>query len=502
MPVAASSQSPATTIVIVVGGVLLALMFGLVGGLFGFEAQALVLLLGVPAIALLVDQRLGLFLFIMLVPYNGAENIPREAQNIVFFGIALLFVARLLMNRAMSSSFQMPLPKEFILYALLFTATTVVGVTHLREITPAYLFRIGVDAYGLKEYVAGFYARQFTLLIMSAIIVWLLVAKRTRPDWIVNTALASGALFVVLMLGLIALRGFPLEELRSRNFFMVLGRQSNAVGGLLMILLPCSLYMWEMANGRLRRLVLMVVTLALVTGITLSASRGAILGMLAVFIIYAIEFRRVRTAFAGALVLSLAALLAPQSIQERMVQGLESRVMAVGPSAGFDDEVTSGRLYIWSRLAPEVLDSPVIGSGLGSSQWSQFARSGEYFATHPHSFYLELLMDTGIAGAVIVFLLYRYLWRSFRMLGRDQRLSSHIRGYFRGASVGLLGYVAYGVVNGHWYPSQDQVFFWVAAGLAIGMQAVLGPQPSEAVVQSRRTASARTGRLHLHGRYR
>ena len=322
------------------------------------------------------------------------------------------------------------------------------------------------------------------------------------PDWIVNTALASGALFVVLMLGLIALRGFPLEELRSRNFFMVLGRQSNAVGGLLMILLPCSLYMWEMANGRLRRLVLMVVTLALVTGITLSASRGAILGMLAVFIIYAIEFRRVRTAFAGALVLSLAALLAPQSIQERMFQGLESRVMAVGPSAGFDDEVTSGRLYIWSRLAPEVLDSPVIGSGLGSSQWSQFARSGEYFATHPHSFYLELLMDTGIAGAVIVFLLYRYLWRSFRMLGRDERLSSHIRGYFRGASVGLLGYVAYGIVNGHWYPSQDQVFFWVAAGLAIGMQAVLGPQPSEAVVQSRRTASPRTGRLHLHGRYR
>jgi O-antigen ligase len=318
---------------------------------------------------------------------------------------------------------------------------------------------------------------------MAGIIVWLLVAKRTSPDWIINTALASGTLFVVLMLGLIALRGFPLEELRSRNFFMALGRQSNSLGGMLMILLPCALYMWTMATGPLRRLVLAGITLALVTGITLSASRGAILAMLVVFALYALEFRRFRAIFAGALVLSAAALMAPESVQERMFQGLDDRTVAMGASVGFQDEVTSGRLYIWSRLAPEIIESPVIGGGLGSSQWSQFARSGEYFAAHPHSFYLELLMDTGIVGAVIVFLLYRYLWRSFRMLGRDERLSVNVRGYFRGASIGLLGYVAYGVVNGHWYPSQDQVYLWVAAGLVIGMRAVLGALPSEAPVR-------------------
>jgi O-antigen ligase len=261
--------------------------------------------------------------------------------------------------------------------------------------------------------------------------------------------------------------------------------------------------MWTLAAGRLRRTVLAGVTLALVTGIMLSASRGAILAMLVVFAIYALEFRRIRAVFAGALVLSAAALMAPESVQERMFQGLDDRTVAVGASAGFQDEVTSGRLYIWSRLAPEIIESPVIGSGLGSSQWSQFARSGEYFAAHPHSFYLELLMDTGILGAAIVFLLYRYLWRSFRTLGRDERLSAHVQGYFRGASIGLLAYVAYGVVNGHWYPSQDQVYLWVAVGLAIGMRAVLGALPvqvrQEPVLAQR--AYGRTG-LRPSGRYR
>lgn len=500
----ASPQPPASAKAATVGTVLLALLCGLAGALFGAEAQLMVVLLGVPAVAMILDQRLGLFLFILLAPYNGAVDVPRMAQNVVFFGICALFVMRLLMTRVVSGSFELPLPKEFILYGLLFTGATAIGVTHLKEITPAYLFKIGADSYGLKEYVVGFYARQLTLVIMAAIVVWLLVAKRSRPDWIINATLASGALFVLLMLAVLAARGFPLSELRTRTFFMVLGRQSNSVGGLLYILLGCVLYMWEMAKGTGRRSALLAVASLLVIGVVLSASRAAVLAMLVIFVLYVVEFRRVRAAFAGAFILALAALLAPEPVQDRLLQGLDSDgVEDASASAGFQDRVTSGRLYIWSRLAPEILDSPIVGRGLGSSQWSEFARSGEYFATHPHNLYLAVLMDTGIVGAVIMFLFYRYIWRSFRMLGRDDRLAPHVQGYFRGAAAALIAYLLAGIPNGNWNPSQDQTYLWVAVGLAIGLRAVLGPRPQAVVVEAGRGAMrGRTGRHFVHKGYR
>lgn len=498
----AAPQLPAAKVV-VAGSVLLALLFGLAGAVFGAEAQLMVVLLGVPAVAMILDQRLGLFLFVMLAPYNGAVDVPRMVQNIVYFGICALFFVRLMMTRVVSGGFELPLPKEFILYVLLFTGATAIGITHLHEITPAYLFKIRVDTYGLKEYVVGFYARQLTLVIMAAIVVWLLVAKRSRPDWIINTALASGALFVLLMLAVLAARGFPLSELRTRTFFMVLGRQSNSLGGLLYILLASVLYMREMAKGAGRRSALLALAVLLVIGVVLSASRGAVLAMLMIFFLYVVEFRRVRAAFAGALILASAALLAPESIQERIFQGLDSGgVEDASASAGFQDRVTSGRLYIWSRLAPEVLNSPLVGSGLASSQWSEFARSGEYFATHPHNLYLAVLMDTGLVGAVIMFLFYRYIWRSFRMLGRDDRLAPHIQGYFRGAAAALIAYLVAGLPNGNWDPSQDQTYLWVAIGLAIGTRAVLGPRPEAVVAASRGAMPGRIGRHFVHRGYR
>lgn len=481
---------------LVASAMLMALLVGLFGGVFGLEGQLAIVLFAVPALALLADQRLGLILFILLIPYNGAVDVPRLAQNIIFFGIGALFVMRLLVNRMVAGSFQLPLPRELILYALVFTAATAIGVTHLHEITPAYLAVMEVSqGYGFKEYVVGVYARQFMLLLMAATIVWLLVARGCKPDWIINVALASGVLFVTLMLAVVAARGFPLAELSSREFFMVLGRHSNSLAAMLLILLCSSLYMWQVSENWVRRLALAGITLALMAGVVMSASRGAILTMLLVFVWFIVEFRRVRVLFFGALFLALAAAFAPDSVRERMFRGLDDRAgVTLDASQGFDDQLTSGRIYIWSRLAPEVAEHPFFGGGLASTQWSEFARSAEFFATHPHNLYLSMLMDTGVVGSIIVMMWFLYLWRLLRSLGSDRRLAPHLRGYFRGASVAVMAYLFYGSVNGVWFPTHDQAFMWVAAGLAIGMRAVLPPVETPAPVKVKPTLQGRIAR--------
>ena len=170
-----------------------------------------------------------------------------------------------------------------------------------------------------------------------------------------------------------------------------------------------------------------------------------------------------------------------------MLQGLDSRSIVVA-AQGPGDEVTSGRIDIWRRLAPEALRSPLIGRGLLSTQWSQYARTGGYWAGHPHSMWLGILMDVGIVGLIVMIALYRYLWRTFRSLGRDPRLEPHVRGYFLGASAALIAYLVFGVPGGHWYPSPDQPFLWVAIGLAVGYRAALGPAPDAPPEQRRKRA--------------
>jgi O-antigen ligase len=177
-----------------------------------------------------------------------------------------------------------------------------------------------------------------------------------------------------------------------------------------------------------------------------------------------------------------------------MLQGTQTRYSIVEAARGPGDEVTSGRIDIWRQLAPEVLRSPIFGRGLFSTQWSEYARTGGYWAAHPHNMYLGIAMDAGIVGVVVMFLFYRFVWRGFRRLGRDERLSPVMRGYFLGASAGLVGYLVFGLPNGFFHPSTDQLYLWVAIGLMVGYSAVLSErQPAPT---SRPAAPQRPGRWH------
>src|SRR5690606_37784192 len=80
---------------------------------------------------------------------------------------------------------------------------------------------------------------------------------------------------------------------------------------------------------------------------------------------------------------------------------------------------------------------------------------------------------------VIVLMFFRYVWRQFRALAGDERMSPLERGYFRGAAAALIAYLVFGIPNGYPQPMPDQLFLWVAIGLAIGYRARFGPSPAE-----------------------
>ena len=279
---------------VIAGAVFTALLFGLTAAFLGFNAQLVLAMIVAAAAILVFNQPMGVILFIVVIPYSNSELIPRLAQNVVIFGLAALLVARMALRVAGGKPLNLPMPRELVLYVLLVSFAVVVGYTHLKEMTPYFMMVMGMEKYGFKEYVIGLYAKQMTLVLMAASIAWLIVNNNGRGKWVINTALVSGVLFVMLMLGILAASGFAVDQLRGRNFFIVLGRQSNGAGGLLMIIFAGSLFMWETAQGFRLRIALLGSTMLLMIGILLTASRGAVLGMLVVLLLYVVQFRRLR----------------------------------------------------------------------------------------------------------------------------------------------------------------------------------------------------------------
>lgn len=458
----------------------LALLLGLLGAVGGWIAQLLALTLLVPAVLLAADYRIGLVLLVLLMPFANSRLMPQAGPlnpvNMLLAGVCLLYLLRVALTRMSSRRAPAPLPvgRELLLYYLLpVTLAVVVGTTHLSEIPQFYLVFNKMEAFGLSQYWVSLYLKSM-LLVLCACIFGAAVMEYGKGLRFAVAMSVAAVLFVVAMLVLIAVTGISLDKLKdARSFLVQLGRHNNEAGVLLCTALGPMLFMHACVKHRVGRWSLAAAIALVIGGIVLTFSRGAFLGMLGILGMYVLRLRRLTTVLVVLTLVAVAAALAPAALYERLGAGLDE-----GPGSAAitseRDELTAGRVYTWKQLAPEVLRSPLWGRGMLSTQWSTHVKTSLYNANHPHNMYLEILMDMGLLGALAMFFFYRHVWRTFRWLGEDERLEPVMRGFFVGARAALLAMFIYGVSNGHYYPAPEQIFYWVAVGLAFGYARKLG----------------------------
>jgi hypothetical protein len=455
---------------LVIGAVFLALLLGVAGALVGYVGQIFFLTLLVPALLLLVDYRFGVILLILMMPFANSPLIPQAGPlniiNLLLAGVCMLFVVRMVVLKVGNKPALLPVPKDLLwFYILPMTLATVVGTTHLSEIPAHYLMANKIEAYGIKQYWISQYLKQMLMVFMACVMAAGVVEYGKGMRFAVSTFVA-GMLFVLLMAVMIALSGMSLDRLKdSRTFLTLLGRHNNEASVMLLGVFGPMLFMRSHVRSAMGRFWLGIGIAATGIGVVLTFSRGGFLGLLVVCAIYVFHFRRLRTVVVALVVVVLAAVLAPEAVYERMSRGLDESTSNVDTKG---DELTAGRGYTWKQLAPEILKSPLWGRGLQSTQWSTHVKTSTYNANHPHNLYLEILMDLGLLGAAAMFFFYRYVWRTFRALARSEHVPPPMRGYFMGAFAGFVGMLVYGISNGHAYPAPEQIFFWVAVGLAAG----------------------------------
>jgi O-antigen ligase len=174
--------------------------------------------------------------------------------------------------------------------------------------------------------------------------------------------------------------------------------------------------------------------------------------------------RNAKTLIFAALLAAGALFALPGAVYDRIATGYGEGLNVM--SAGRIEE-------IWLPLLPEVLRSPIYGSGLGSMLWSETMRAGTTIlgVTQAHNAYLETVLDMGIAGLILVCTYFVHLWKGFRALGADPSLSPTLRGFFQGAAAGLASLLVAGIVGSRLTPGAEQVFLWLAIGMMYGQRA-------------------------------
>jgi putative inorganic carbon (hco3(-)) transporter len=490
------------------GGTWLPVMAPVAAVFFGLAAASLplgsaVLVIGVLMAALLVmiHPLVGLALALVAGPLGAVETLrypglPVTSGQVLLAVVVLAWLGRRVLRRSVllpHTALNLPLTLFILVAALsLLTATSI--------------------TLGLKELT-----KWLEVMLIALVVVDLFTetgeswTERDRqgynPNWLVAIlvlAVLSQALIGVWQFGL-AGDGpdhFMILEKYYRAFgtfqqpnpfggFMSLGASlslGTALGCLAAIVgrrpAPTEQWFWLALFG----LAALVSTLALL----FSWSRGAWLGFAAAVAVLALNLPRTRwrgwaliVAAAGLTLLALRFGLLPSSIVSRL--GGFGEEMALGDVRGVDitDEnyAVIERLAHWQAAVDMAADEPWLGVGFGNYE----AAYGRYALVnwpnplgHAHNYYLNIVAETGILGA----LAYLGLWAF--VLGQSVLLLRRLEWPERGIALGLLA--AWTGLSVHHLVDKLYVNnMYIFLGVMLGLQQVLETRYGKPTRRSRRT---------------
>jgi hypothetical protein len=435
------------------------------------EVNALILCLSLLAsIFIMIDFRFGVICLIIIMPLSASSLLPRSMGGIGGLNplnlLLLVTIVSCLLRGLPPGGLLRFVPKPLLwLYLLPIIVAAFLGSRHVAEIPALFV------AEGMLEFnnTAGYFRDVLIKPLLFIVLFGLLVSAAARrsehPEKLIYAMLVSIWGMGLMTIVFVFLSGASLSELassRGREFFAPLGIHANDLGRLYAIAYALMLYTCAASNDLRFRLALVGTMGVIVLALLLTFSRSAFIGFLVVNALFLISRRKISIMIFGTLFLIVVALLLPGAVYDRLGTGWGAGLNAI--SAGRVDE-------IWTPLLPELWNNLIYGNGLSAILWSQAMRSGAILeVTHPHNAYLQLLLDTGIIGTILIGAYYVHVWKGFRRLIADPDLDPVMRGFYAGALTGLISFLVAGISGSSLMPCLEQIFLWLAIGMMYGQR--------------------------------
>jgi O-antigen ligase len=423
----------------------------------------------VCTVAVLFDFRFGAVLLLALLPVSASALFPHSMLGIAGLNPlnALLMAtigAYLLHGRLRQPGVVVPQPLVWLFVVPIILAG-LNGMDSVRKI-PSVVYELETIAYFTPaQYLISTVVKPL-VTVAVALMIGAAAARSQKPERFIIAIAVSAWLVALVQIGFVVLQGAPLAAMAApdaRSFYAPIGMHANELGRLHMFAITLLLFVWIETKRPGLRLFILLTVAVLTVALVLTFSRAAIAGAGFVGALFLLWKFNVKSAALALLALMLIAILAGDVLYARFVLGM-------GEGA---DAVSAGRIEgIWLPLLPEVAKSPLWGHGLSSVLWSfPMQMGGMLTVEHAHSAFLQTLLDMGIVGLALVLAYYAHVWKGFRALGSNARLSAELRGFFQGAAAALVALFVTGIVGSSLTPDAESAYLWIAIGLMYGMLA-------------------------------
>lgn len=235
----------------------------------------------------------------------------------------------------------------------------------------------------------------------------------------------------------------------------------NVLGEYILLVLPASVgLMW--VNKRFEAKVVYAAVSALMFGaLILTFSRGCWIGIMAAAAIF-ITFAAGKLWGLGLIALPIIPMILPESIINRF--------SSIG---NMEDSSTSYRVYIWMGTLAMIKDFWLSGIGMGQKAFTQvypFYSYNGIVAPHSHNLFLQILVESGIAGIavflIIAVLFLRRVMTGYQAGGKGDSLST----VMTALSAGVCGFLLQGMFDNCFYNYRVMLVFWCV--LAMGRACV------------------------------
>ena len=451
-------------------GVTALLVFGIASGiglaLGELEALTVSLTL-IGCLATLLDFRIGAVLIIVMLPAAGSYFFPRAILGYTGLNPLNMLLAATFVSFVLRGKLGDFLPRPLaLLYIAPIVAAGLIGARYVDDIYP-YFYETEI----IHFFTEGGYLRDMLgkplLMVLAALLVGAAVVRSQRPERFLAPFVISVWVMSLIVIGFVVASGVRLGLLAStgaRDYLSAIGMHANDLGRLFAVAYALLLFTWGETKDTALKTMLVLTMGVLTVALLLTFSRGAFVGFLLINAMFLLWKLNARTIALAVLVVALGALVLPEFVISRVTLGFDS---------GDANAISAGRIdEIWLPLVPELAKSPLWGSGLGSVMWSDPLWAGAMLAvTHPHSAYLEVLLDMGIIGFALLAAYFWHVFRNLRDLGSNAYLSPTMRGFFQGALAGLLCFLVTGFAGSSLRPTPEFAFLWLAIGMMYGQLA-------------------------------
>jgi hypothetical protein len=446
---------------IYIGFILVGVIAGVLVGISHYAAIALAIGIGIVSVVAR-DPIRALACLIIISPFGGTTYLRESLLGVAGFKplhiIALLIIVVSALNYAKSA-----ITPKWVIYTIcgiigIFTISLFRSLQYLDLYNQHYYLKAKLSAQGyiLSEYIKPLiYFLPFVVIIKFA-------NTKERLEFIHKIIYATLIILSVHLLytyitGVSDLR-LELEDVTD-YYSTYFGLHRNDLATFYIIGLP-------IAVGRLffnKKFHDIIFNIIIITAIGILFSRAAYLTTIITILLYLVMIRRTSVLsmiIIGAVIISFGV---SGAIISRATKGIESKNREV---------IFAGRVdSIWIPLFNESIKSPkklIVGKCRYSILSSEAKERGNILKgiAHPHSMYLEMIMDAGLIGLIIFVAIYiKILASSLKLIRflKDESLKESLYTNM----ISIICFLAAGFVGRSFFPKPDNILIWAVLACAI-----------------------------------